>query len=429
VSFLGTLEQISLPVVLQRIEEHGKTGALVIRQDPRWIELYFREGRLICIGPVRPDATLGDRLLRANVLSPQVLQETLDAIGGSPVGETRLALTLMDLGHITRADLRAWATKEASSVLEVLLAWQQGEVHFEEKQQPPADRLLVSVALSTLLPTPASTPVTPSGLALQAQQQQTFASEVKPSPSGPLHSPASLNIAEFLMETPRTALDGDLSALTSLTSDAAKDALSPTITPPQPVMGPVVERSVDTSFLHPDMVLLPVDLTMVREHNPQVAITPEQWRVITRVDGRTSLREICQQLVMSVDQVRRIVGQLWAVGLVRFSLPVSMPVLSQEMLPVTPQPFTSGITGGLVPHPYATAPVQASHTPAPPMNGASPAFTAQSPFETESQWGNGGSGATFVPGQGWVARSQPLQPLQPSGALYVSQQIYAHAEQ
>ncbi len=151
--------------------------------------------------------------------------------------------------------------------------------------------------------------------------------------------------------------------------------------------------------------------------------------MITRVDGRTTLQEICQQLAMSVDQVRRVVGQLWAACLVRFSLPVSMPVLSQEMSSVTPQPFTPAISGELVPQTYATTPVQPTHAATPVMNGASPSFTAQSPFETESQWGNGGNGATFVPGQGWVAHPQHLQPLQPSGALYVSQQIYAHAGQ
>ena len=39
-------------------------------------------------------------------------------------------------------------------------------------------------------------------------------------------------------------------------------------------------------------------------------------------------------------------------------------------------------------------------------------FSSSLPFETESQWGNGGNGATFVPGRGWITAPQPLQPLQ-----------------
>lgn len=40
-------------------------------------------------------------------------------------------------------------------------------------------------------------------------------------------------------------------------------------------------------------------------------------------------------------------------------------------------------------------------------------FSSALPCETESQWGNGGNGATFVPGRGWIAAPQSLQPLQP----------------
>lgn len=422
-SFLGTLEQISLPVVLRRVEEHTKTGVLVIRQEPRWIELYFRDGRLICIGPVRPDTTLGDRLLRANIISRQVLQDTLDALGGSPVGETRLALTLMDLGHITRDDLQAWAAKEAASVLELLFSWQKGVVQFEDQQQPPVDRLLVSLTLSALLPASASLPAASSAAPAPSPQQQPFPAPTKPPVSAPLHAPASLNIADVITETPRLALSEDISP--PITPNAANDTPGATITPPQPVMEPAAAGSVDTSFLRPDMVLLPVDLTLLRGQNPHVAITPEQWRVITRVDGHTNLRDMCLQLMMSVDQMRHIVGQLWSMGLVRFSLPSS----PQEVSPAAYQPNLPGMTGNLPPQGYVTAPVQPLPMVAPSIASAAPSFEATLPFENESQWGNGGNGATYVPGQGWVTHPLPLQPLQPSGALYSPQQVYAAARQ
>lgn len=419
-SFLGTLEQISLSLVLQRIEEYARTGALVIRQETRWVELYFRDGRLVCIGPVRPDTTLGDRLLRANIISQQVLQDTLAAVEGAPIGETRLALMLMDLGHITRDDLQAWAAKEASSVLDLLLSWNQGEVHFEESQQPPTDRLLVSLTLSALLPASASLPAKSSTRELLPRQEPSSAAE-KSSVSAPLHAPASLNIADVITETPRLALSEDISL--SATSNADHDALAASITPPQPVKGPATANNVDTSFLRPEMVLLPVDLTLLRGQNPHVAITPEQWRVITRVDGRTNLRDMCLQLMMSVDQMRSIVGQLWSMGLVRFSQPSS----PREVSPAAYQPNLPGMTGALPPHGYVAAPVQPLPMAMPPGTSTASSFAETQPFENESQWGNGGNGATYVPGQGWVTRPLPLQPLQPSGALYSPQPVYAAA--
>jgi hypothetical protein len=47
------------------------------------------------------------------------------------------------------------------------------------------------------------------------------------------------------------------------------------------------------------------------------------------------------------------------------------------------------------------------------------------PLETHSQWGNGGTGATFVLGNGWVLASSPLQHLQSSELYNGSGMVYA----
>ena len=70
-SFIGTLEQFSLSTILLKIEEEAKTGVLIIKQEAQWVELSFRQGQLVCIGPVRSNKTLGDRLLQAGVISQQ----------------------------------------------------------------------------------------------------------------------------------------------------------------------------------------------------------------------------------------------------------------------------------------------------------------------------------------------------------------------
>src|SRR5438552_11004210 len=151
-SLIGTLEQLNLSVVLQSIETYGKTGLLVIKHEAQWVELYFRDGRLMCVGPIGPNATLGERLLQAGVISPQALQEALFTIGVEQPGETRIALTLMDLGYVSHEGLRAWATKEASEVIQVLLTWLSGEIYFKDGWQPPTDRMLVALAPAALLP-------------------------------------------------------------------------------------------------------------------------------------------------------------------------------------------------------------------------------------------------------------------------------------
>src|SRR6266852_5570974 len=133
----------------------------------------------MCIGPVRPNATLGDRLLQAGVISKQALQAAISTIGIAEPGETRIALTLMDLGYVSHERLRVWATKEASEVIHVLLTWQSGELYFEERQPPPTDRLLVALSPTSLLPSTAT-------------QASLEASEAPEAPAAPLEVPSTV---------------------------------------------------------------------------------------------------------------------------------------------------------------------------------------------------------------------------------------------
>ena len=110
-----------------------------------------RDGRLLCIGPVRTSATLGDRLLQDKIISQQVWQEVKSILGSDEQSETRVAIALMERGYVTREQLRAWATEKSLTVLGAILAWTSGEIYFEESTQPPSDRLLVSMSITSLI--------------------------------------------------------------------------------------------------------------------------------------------------------------------------------------------------------------------------------------------------------------------------------------
>ena len=99
-SLIGTLERISLARVLQRIEDCEKTGLCKIQQGPRSVDLYFRDGRLMCINQQHVNTPLGERLVESGVISAQALREAILATGDEFPNETRLVITLMDLGHV-----------------------------------------------------------------------------------------------------------------------------------------------------------------------------------------------------------------------------------------------------------------------------------------------------------------------------------------
>ena len=159
--------------------------------------------------------------------------------------------------------------------------------------------------------------------------------------------------------------------------------------------------------MQPQMVLTPTDLSGLRERNPRVQLTPEQWRLFTRADGKTSLQMACQLLVMPRELVCQVAGELIALGLVTISMPASGSTDDQFSVPQ--DIMNAGLSNNYL--------VQ--------TNGSN--YSAPAPIETHSQWGNGGNGATFIVGGGWVVASSPSQPLQPGGSHNLGNDMYAQA--
>ncbi|WP_165423310.1 DUF4388 domain-containing protein [Ktedonosporobacter rubrisoli] len=480
-SLIGRLEQLNLASVLQRVEAFSKTGLLVIKQGAHWVEFYFRDGRLMCIGPVRTNATLGERLLHDGLITPHALQETMLTIGEPRPGETRMALTLMDLGHVGHEELRTWSTNKALEVLRIMLTWASGEIHFEEGVAPQADRLLVALSVSsllTLLPqssgsAPISQPLQ-SSPAVSEQPAPQRPAPSTPSPDMPdiAKIPTLMSASQFFTDpsakaAPSTpeALSPNLKApehpqqpavpaqpsqakmpVVSKKMPAVAPQMEPLITPdmrpvsapqeeslflpnleaasapapstgslsllgndagdsslaislPVPVKVPIPPRRIDTTFMRPDMLLIPADLSAFREKNPPVQLTPDQWRLLTRADGRTTLQVASQELSMLPEIICQVAGELIAEGLIHVAQPAQQPAPMQELSPVSQEYVASGMSMGYVTPGYASSAAQPWSMP----NVSQPGL----PFETQSQWGNGGSGATFVPGRGWVASPPP----------------------
>lgn len=535
-SLIGTLEQFGLANVLQRCEHFEKTGVLILKQGPSWIEFYLNAGHLRCVGPLRTNANLGERLLHDGIISQQVLQEVFIALQPlqlTELTESQFARTLLERGYVGRDDLRRWTINNTVSVLKVLLTWTTGEMYFDENTLPPADRLLVDMTLSSLLDlattsfhaVPATAPISPqpqpTPVATQTSGQPLrYPEPVQPPvqrepmvspplsvppkqfhPSGPLsaptlltstvppvepavsatpspdvarvptlmsasqflddssysvpqqaspapatdtgvlHDPGSLSAAELFAgvdfgslsaaelvpapdfdaipssdaishsdvvpprDTEPARLDSGFLSLFGSADDNANNGLLPAV----PVAQPQPPQCIDISFLRPEMVLLPADLSAGRQQNSQIQITPDQWCLLTYVDGQTPLSVICQLLNAAPELVCRVAGELMFEGLIYPSSPDAAQ--SFESSPVSREMVASGLGGGYVAPGYASAaasPWSASMPNVPSAPGK--------PVETESQWGNGGNGATFIPGRGWIATPQPMLPLQPNGS-------------
>jgi hypothetical protein len=168
VSLIGSLEQFDLANILRRIEIYSKTGLLVVKQGDLWVEFYFRQGQLVCIGPVRMNVTLIDRLLQANLLSPESLPHVRALISPHEINETRIALALINEGLLSREILRAWSSHETSQILQAIFSWPTGEVYFEDDRPTPADRLLIGLSVTALLEALPNATLAPQAASRQA---------------------------------------------------------------------------------------------------------------------------------------------------------------------------------------------------------------------------------------------------------------------
>jgi hypothetical protein len=209
-----------------------------------------------------------------------------------------------------------------------------------------------------------------------------------------------------------------------------QEQVQPELQPLTPiwVAAPMPPRRIDTSFLRPDMVLMPVDFSGIRSENRRLQITPDQWRLLTRVDGRTTLQTTCMELSLLPAMVCQLAGELIAEGLIYAAMPAATV---DELSPVSREMIASGLGNGYV-TPGAAAQAAAPFAAMAPTTDALSRFEspASSVVETQSQWGNGGNGATFVPGRGWVTGvtgSQPLPQLPSGGQFYTSNDVYASA--
>jgi len=466
VSLIGTLEKIDLSRLLERVEAHNKTGLLVIKPGGHWVELYFRAGRLMCIGPVRTQASLGERLLQEGIITAQSLQEVAQMLGEEQFRETRMALTLMDMGYVSHEELRSWASRKAIEVLQVLFAWSKGEIYFDDDVQPPPDRLLVALSISTLLTSmpakqPEVAPSWPIGGAvtrdLNAPAAATSSPDVAryptlmsasqffdeaasqsvpspslvpvpppsvPAPSVPAPAPSRVPVAPASpvvpsASTPESSFPHFDDAFDSVFGIGDDSLVAEPLAAELPASDVLPPQYVDTSFMRPDMIMMPMDLSAARDQNVQLQLTPEHWLLFTRIDGRTSLGAASYELQMQPDIICRLAGQLQALGLIQLSLPGQVSYdTPQEVVPGSQAQMYAEMNSGYMLPGYAATTPSPWSAALPSASSANQVSSSSSPsINAQSPWGNLPNAMPNMQGQSWGAPPPASQPLTTNGSI------------
>ena len=134
----GNLKDFSLPDVFQLVTFSRKTGVLrITREDAVEGTVWFRDGDVFFASSNWHADPLGQRLVRAQRITPQALKRALELRAQEPEDGRRLGQILVDEGYITDKVLEAFVSEQIQDTIFDLMRWDEGEFDFEASLSPP----------------------------------------------------------------------------------------------------------------------------------------------------------------------------------------------------------------------------------------------------------------------------------------------------
>jgi len=128
----GNLRDFSLPDVFQLVTFSRKTGVLRITSESgAQGSVWFRDGEVFFASSNWHTDLLGQRLVRAQRITPQALNRSLELRAAEPESGRRLGQILVDEGYITEAVLEAFVQEQIQDTIFDLMRWDEGEFDFE----------------------------------------------------------------------------------------------------------------------------------------------------------------------------------------------------------------------------------------------------------------------------------------------------------
>ena len=136
-SWMGRLDEVSIPDLLHLVSWGEKTGKLVLaRQDAEGL-LVFRKGKIIYAASNSPREALGNILVCKKLISEDTLLKALEQQHASE-RERRLGAILIEAGAITGKILEKVIREQIEKVMAEFFLWQSGFFRFEALDIPEA---------------------------------------------------------------------------------------------------------------------------------------------------------------------------------------------------------------------------------------------------------------------------------------------------
>ena len=146
----GSLQEFSLPNVLNLVKMSAKTGVLSLRRKGEHGLLYFRDGH-VCYATLEPQVVpLGQRLVRAGRITPEQLAEALAEQREAAEG-IRIGGILVAKGFLQRGTLVEAVADQIEEAAFSLLTWTEGEFEFVAGGPAADEEIIVELSVDGVI--------------------------------------------------------------------------------------------------------------------------------------------------------------------------------------------------------------------------------------------------------------------------------------
>ena len=148
----GNLKEISLPDIFQLVAFSGKTGVLRIhRADGAQGSVWFRNGGVFFAQSNWHTDLLGERLVRAQRITPMALDRALELRSEEGQDGKRLGEILVEQGYITDSVLEAFVQEQMQDTIFDLMRWDEGDFEFEAMPEAPEEDIGLAVSIENVI--------------------------------------------------------------------------------------------------------------------------------------------------------------------------------------------------------------------------------------------------------------------------------------
>ena len=148
----GNLKELSLPDIFQLVTFSGKTGVLRIRRaDDAQGSVWFRDGEVFFAQSNWRTEPLGERLVRAQRITPMALERALELRAEEGDDGKRLGEILIEQGYITDKVLEAFVQEQMQDTIFDLMRWDEGDFEFEAMPDTLEEDIGLAVSIENVI--------------------------------------------------------------------------------------------------------------------------------------------------------------------------------------------------------------------------------------------------------------------------------------